>query len=317
MRIEKKGRVVKGLGGLFETRVVEPNGEISHYVCRAKGALHRGDAKVLVGDNVVLSIDEGLPDGIVLSRIMPRSNALIRPPMANLDILCMVVASAKPAPVLETVDKLLAIAEHHGIEPVLIFTKTDIDPENAQKLAALYRKAGFSVFSVSSHLGEGVDAVREFLLEKLKNGTTAAFAGASGVGKSTLVNSIFPHLALATAEISEKIERGKHTTRHVELFEIGDGAEAGFLADTPGFSLLDFERFDFFSLSDLESTFRDFSPYIGGCRYSDCAHIGEGASECAIARAAEEGELAPSRLASYRSIYRVLKNKNEYKKVVQ
>ena len=120
------------------------------------------------------------------------------------------------------------------------------------------------------------------------------------------------NLALATAEISEKIERGKHTTRHVELFEIGEGADAGFLADTPGFSLLDFERFDFFGLSDLESTFRDFAPYIGGCRYSDCAHIGEGAAECAIARAAEEGNLSPSRLASYRSIYRVLKNKNEY-----
>lgn len=313
MITKKQGRVVKGLGGLFENRVIEQDGEVRRYACRAKGVLHRGDAKVLVGDNVVLSIDESLPDGIVLSEILPRSNALIRPPMANLDILCMVVASAKPAPVLETVDKLLAIAEHHGIEPVLIFTKTDIDPESAKHLKDLYLDAGFSVFAVSSHLGEGVDAVRDFLLEKLKNGKTAAFAGASGVGKSTLVNRVFPHLQLATAEISEKIERGRHTTRHVELFEIGEGEEAGFLADTPGFSLLDFERFDFFSLEDLEATFRDFAPYLGGCRYSDCAHIGEGAAECAVARAAEEGKLAPSRLASYRSIYRVLKNKNEYK----
>lgn len=313
MRTEKQGKVVKGLGGLFETRVIESDGSVRRYACRAKGVLHRGDAKVLVGDNVLLSMDEALPDDIVLSEVLPRSNALIRPPMANLDILCMVVASAKPAPVLETVDKLLAIAEHHGIEPILIFTKTDIDEENAERLASLYRDAGFTVFKVSSHLGEGVSDVRDFLLEKLKNGTTAAFAGASGVGKSTLVNHVFPHLQLATAEISEKIERGKHTTRHVELFEIGEGSAAGFLADTPGFSLLDFERFDFFSLSDLESTFRDFAPYLGGCRYSDCAHIGEGASECAIARAAEEGRLAPSRLSSYRSIYRVLKNKNEYK----
>lgn len=313
MRIKKTGKVVKGLGGLFETRVVEQDGEICRYACRAKGVLHRGDAKVLVGDNVLLSIDEALPDDIVLSDVLPRSNALIRPPMANLDILCMVVASAKPTPVLETVDKLLAIAEHHGIEPVLIFTKTDIDPESAERLAALYRGAGFTVFAVSSHLGEGVDAVRAYLLENLKDGKTAAFAGASGVGKSTLVNRIFPHLALATAEISEKIERGKHTTRHVELFEIGEGSAAGFLADTPGFSLLDFERFDFFGLADLESTFRDFAPYLGGCRYSDCAHIGEGAAECAVARAAEEGRLSPSRLESYRSIYRVLKNKNEYK----
>ena len=313
MRTEKQGKVVKGLGGLFETRVIEEDGSVRRYACRAKGALHRGDAKVLVGDNVVLSMDESLPDDIVLSEIKTRSNALIRPPMANLDILCMVVASAKPAPVLETVDKLLSIAEHHGIEPVLIFTKTDVDPESAMRLSSLYKNAGFAVFCVSSHLGEGVDGVRSFLLEKLKNGKTAAFAGASGVGKSTLVNRVFPHLSLATAEISEKIERGKHTTRHVELFEIGEGTDAGFLADTPGFSLLDFERFDFFALSDLLDTFRDFAPYLGGCRYSDCAHIGEGAAECAIARAAEEGKIAPSRLASYRSIYRVLKNKNEYK----
>ena len=313
MRIEKQGKVIKGLGGLFETRVVESDGAVRRYACRAKGVLHRGDAKVLVGDNVVLSLDESLPDDIVLSEILPRSNALIRPPMANLDILCMVVASAKPAPVLETVDKLLSIAEHHGIEPILIFTKTDVDEENATRLASIYRDAGFTVFKVSSHCGEGVDAVRDFLLANLKNGKTAAFAGASGVGKSTLVNCVFPHLQLATAEISEKIERGKHTTRHVELFEIGEGGDAGFLADTPGFSLLDFERFDFFGLSDLEATFRDFSPHLGGCRYSDCAHIGEGVAECAIARAADEGSIAPSRLSSYRAIYRVLKNKNEYK----
>ncbi|MBP3605867.1 MAG: ribosome small subunit-dependent GTPase A [Clostridia bacterium] len=313
MRIEKQGKVVKGLGGLFETRVVEEDGSVIRYACRAKGALHRGDAKVLVGDNVVLSMDTATPDDIVLSAIGERKNALIRPPMANLDILCMVVASAKPAPVLETVDKLLSIAEHHGIEPVLIFTKTDVDRENAERLAALYRGAGFTVFTVSSLLSEGIAPVRDYLLRELKNGRIAAFAGASGVGKSTLVNGIFPHLQLATAEISEKIERGRHTTRHVELFEIGEGSEAGYLADTPGFSLLDFERFDFFGLDDLLSTFRDFAPYIGGCRYSDCAHIGEGPAECAIARAAAEGKLAPSRLSSYRSIYRVLKSKNEYK----
>ena len=248
-----------------------------------------------------------------MEEILPRRCALIRPPLANVTYMVLALSGAYPAPALSTVDKLLAIAEHHGIEPILIFTKTDIDPESAGHLTDLYRKAGFSVFAVSSHLGEGVDAVRAFLLEKLKNGITAAFAGASGVGKSTLVNRVFPHLQLATAEISEKIERGRHTTRHVELFEIGEGAEAGFLADTPGFSLLDFERFDFFGLLDLESTFRDFAPHLGGCRYSDCAHIGEGAAECAIARAAEEGALSPSRLASYRSIYRVLKNKNEYK----
>ena len=116
MRTEKQGKVVKGLGGLFETRVIEADGSVIRYACRAKGVLHRADAKVLVGDNVILSMDTAMPDDIVLSEVLPRSNALIRPPMANLDILCMVVASAKPAPVLETVDKLLSIAEHHGID---------------------------------------------------------------------------------------------------------------------------------------------------------------------------------------------------------
>ena len=200
----KYGKVVKGLGGLYETRVVTENG-IERLSCRAKGVLKRDEEKVLIGDNVKILLDDSTPDGLVISEIVERKNSLIRPPMANLDILCMVVASAKPAPVLETVDKLLSIAEHHGIEPVLIFTKTDLDPENAENLSALYRAAGFSVFKVSSSLGEGVEAVRDFLLQKLKNGKTAAFAGASGVGKSTLVNRVFPHLSLATAEISSKI----------------------------------------------------------------------------------------------------------------
>ena len=122
------------------------------------------------------------------------------------------------------------------------------------------------------------------------------------------MNALFPTLSLATSEISRKIERGRHTTRHVELFPIGDG----YLADTPGFSLIDFERFDFFELDDLLPAFRDLLPYAADCRYTDCAHVGEGADECAIARAAEEGKIAPSRLESYRSIYRILKQKNSY-----
>ena len=124
---------------------------------------------------------------------------------------------------------------------------------------------------------------------------------------------LFPELSLATAEISQKIARGKHTTRHVELFPMDEGADAGFLADTPGFSLIDFERFDFFSLDDLLPTFRELVPYVGKCRYADCAHVGEGSADCAVARAEEEGRIAPSRLASYRSLWRTLKAKNAYK----
>ena len=150
------------------------------------------------------------------------------------------------------------------------------------------------------------------MTENVSHGLTAAFAGASGVGKSTLMNALFPRLSLATASISQKIERGKHTTRHVEIFDIEDSADTGFLSDTPGFSLIDFARFDFFSLDELLPTFREFAQFLGGCRYADCAHFGEGADECAIARAARDGIIAESRLASYRAIYRVLKDKTDY-----
>jgi ribosome biogenesis GTPase len=137
-------------------------------------------------------------------------------------------------------------------------------------------------------------------------------SGASGVGKSTLMNALFPGLSLATQEISRKIERGRHTTRHVEIFDIDTTPETGFLADTPGFSLIDFARFDFFSLDELLPTFRELLPFVGKCRFADCAHVGESAGECAVARAAEEGIIPPTRLESYRSIYRVLKSKTGY-----
>ena len=308
-----QGKVVKGLGGLYEICAVT-DGEVRRYSCRAKGALHREEAKVLVGDNVRLKIDDALPDSVVISEIAPRKNALIRPPMANLDMLFIVFAAVKPSPVLETVDKLLAIAEHACIRPVLIITKADLDGQMAEQYADIYRLAGYPVFVTSSSAHEGIDEVKRFISEQIRGGVTSAFAGASGVGKSTLLNALFPDLALATAEISHKIERGKHTTRHVELYEIEpENPDTGYLADTPGFSLIDFERFHFFSLEELFMTFPDFIPYIGQCQYADCAHVGESERECAIARAVRDGKIAPTRLESYRSIYRVLKAKNEYK----
>ncbi len=308
-----QGKVTKGLGGLYEIRATRA-GEVVRYTCRAKGVLHREDAKVLIGDNVELRIDDELPDSVVISRLIERKNALIRPPMANLDYLFIVFATAKPQVVLETVDKLTAIAEHSDITPVPVITKADIDAEEARRLADIYTLAGYDVFVTSSQSGEGIQTLKAFIREHLINGATAAFAGASGVGKSTLFNALFPHLSLATAEISHKIERGKHTTRHVELFEITpENVDTGYLADTPGFSLIDFERFHFFDLCDLFSSFHDLAPYLGKCQYADCAHVGESTRECAVARAAECGEISPSRLASYRSIYKVLKAKNEYK----
>ena len=305
MIYEKHGRVVKGLGGLYD--VLADDGE--KLVCRAKGNLKRDEEKVLIGDIVSITIDDATPDGIIISRIDERKNSLIRPPLANLDYLFIVFAAKKPSPVIETVDKLTAIAEHNSIIPVIVITKTDLDRAAADEYAAIYRSVGYPTFVTSSESGEGTGDIKKYISENLINGATAAFAGASGVGKSTLLNFLFPDLSLATSEISRKIERGRHTTRHVELFSLEGG---GFLADTPGFSLIDFERFDFFGLEDLAVSFREFRPYFGKCRYVDCAHVGEGASECVIAAAVEEGRISRSRLESYREIHKVLSQKKKY-----
>ncbi len=313
MITEKTGKIVKGLGGLFEVRIPEPDGSVTRLCLHAKKTLHRADEKLLIGDNVKVFSDDSTPDGAVISEVFPRSSALIRPPLANLDLLLVTFAAEKPEPVLETVDKLIAIAEFHRIEVAVIITKRDLNSALAESYAQIYRKAGFLVFITSSTADEGIREVSEFVHNFTKGGKIAAFAGASGVGKSSLMNALFPDLCLQTSAISQKVERGKHTTRSVEIFDMeANDSETGFLADTPGFSLIDFERFDFFGLDDLLSTFRDIAPYRGKCRYADCAHVGESSAECAVAKAAEDGEISPSRLSSYRAVYRVLKNKNKY-----
>ena len=311
MLTEKYGKAVKGLGGLYNIRI-EENGEAQYLSCKAKGSLHRDEEKLLIGDRVRVTIDDSTPDGVVISEILPRKNSLIRPPMANLDYIFAVFAAAKPTPVTETIDKLIAIAEYNGIVPVAIITKADLDEAKAQELKNIYSGAGFDTFITSTKTGEGIEEIRAYIEEKIKDGVTAAFAGASGVGKSTLINQLFPSLSLATAEISRKIERGRHTTRHVELFALSEGEGAGFLADTPGFSLLDFSRFDFFPLEALISTFREISGYAGKCRYADCSHVGEGVDDCAVIRAVEDGLVSESRHNSYKEIYKILKAKKSY-----
>ena len=294
------GVVVKGLGGLFE--VLTSAGRI---VCRARGTLKRDEEKVLIGDRVELD----RPDGeYVIAKVCPRKNALIRPPIANLDALYCVIAAARPAPALETLDKLLAIAENKSIRAAIVVTKTDGDREAAETYAAIYRKVGYPVFTVSSVSGEGIDALQSDLSAQLAAKKTAAFAGASGVGKSTLLNLLLPGVQLETGEISRRVERGRHTTRRVELFPEG----GGFVADTPGFSMLDFARFDFFSLSELVDAFPEFAAYRGKCRYADCTHTGEGPDECAVAAAVRNGSIPPSRHESYRTLFSTLKNKSSW-----
>ena len=309
---EKYGKIVKGVGGLYETRVLGEDGKVERISCRAKGSLHRDEEKLLVGDNVKITIDTETPDGVAISECLPRKNALIRPPLSNLDYIFIVLAAKKPAPVLETVDKLVAIAEHNEIVPVIVISKADLSDTVASEYAEIYKTAGLDVFVSSSFEKTGVAELKEYIKTNVRNGKTAAFAGASGVGKSTLMNALFEGLSLATADISRKIERGRHTTRHVEIFDIENACDTGYLADTPGFSMLDFSRFDFFSLDELEDAFREFRSFRGKCRYSDCAHYGEGEDECAVMRAVKEGKIAESRFESYRSIYKTLKSKNTY-----
>ena len=295
-----RGVVVKGLGGLFE--VLTENGRIA---CRARGTLKRDEEKVLIGDRVELD----RPDGeYVIAKVDSRKNSLIRPPIANLDALYCVIAAARPAPALETLDKLLAIAENKSVRAAIVVTKTDGDKEAAETYAALYRQVGYPVFSVSSLSGEGVDELKADLTAQLASGGTAAFAGASGVGKSTLLNRLLPGVSLETGEISRRVERGRHTTRHVELFPEG----GGFVADTPGFSMLDFARFDFFSLPELFDAFPEFASYRGKCRYADCTHTGEGPDECAVARAVRDGLIPESRHDSYRALFATLKSKPDW-----
>lgn len=321
------GRVIKGVGGLFTVRLFcaqDPSMPLDGHTvfARGRGSLHRKGA-LLVGDLVEISYDDSsfrrteggeiLPseDGTAISvdRIETRKNALIRPPMANLDVLFVTLAAAAPEPILETVDKLIAIAEYNRIEPVIVVTKSELAPEVAGRLCELYRGAGFETFSVGEGIEGDLASLRTYIDTAL-GGKVAAFSGASGVGKSTLLNRLFPDLMLETGEISRRIERGKNTTRHVQLYPLVEEEGCGYLADTPGFTMLDFERFDFFDKESLPETFREFVPLIGQCRYTKCSHTVE--QGCAIVDAVKRGEIAPSRHKSFCTLYEILKKKTKW-----
>ena len=302
----EKARVVGCLGGLYE---VSSSDGVRHF-CKARGAFRHEDTRVLVGDFVHLA---SAPDGsTVIDEIIRRKNALIRPRLANLDHLTAVLSVKNPIPMPDTLDKLLAICHHNGIDVSLVLTKSDLTDGQAPTLDAdcppldeLYSRVGYPVFMLSSETGEGVEAYRNYVLEHLSRGETLAFAGASGVGKSTLLNALFPSLACETGGVSEKISRGRHTTRAVSLFEM----EGGYLADTPGFSMLDFLRFDFFALEDLPLNFPEIASHIGECRYADCSHTSE--EGCAVLELVREGRIAPSRHRSYVSLYDILRQKKK------
>lgn len=301
-----KGRIVSLLGGLYTVRVKDEN-EYREISCRARGIFRHSNQSPLVGDIVALDLSEGEANAII-DEICDRKNSLIRPPLANLDVIFVTMAARSPAPMPDMTDKLTAILEHNDIQPVIVIGKCELDRENAQMLKETYEKAGYPVFVLSCATGEGIEEIRSYISSSL-DGKIAAFAGASGVGKSTLMNKLFPDLVLDTGDVSRKTARGKHTTRAVNLFPIGENA---YLADTPGFSMLDFERFDFFDLENLPLCFPEINERIGECKYTKCTHRKE--EGCAVVEAVKSGEMAKSRHESYVLLYDILKNKHKWDK---
>ncbi|MBO5247785.1 MAG: ribosome small subunit-dependent GTPase A [Clostridia bacterium] len=273
-----EGIVIRGLGGLYE---VLRDGRV--YECRGRGGLKRDRNILYVGDRV--EFDQG-----AIGKILPRRNVLPRPPVANLDKLFIVVALSDPLPNLYTLDKLIVISEHCGIEPVLVLNKTDL--EDPLSVREIYSSVGYPSFSVCAKTGENVDLLRD-----LMRGRTCAFAGLSGVGKSTLMNALAPNFVRQTGEISRKLQRGKHTTRAVELYPF----EGGFLADTPGFSELEFSPCGLHDRSLLADYFPEFEPYSDDCFFRDCAHGKE--KGCAVRAAVEEGRISRSRYENYLRMY--------------
>ena len=299
-----KGRIIKGLGGLYEIETL--SGE--RLPCKAKGSFRHDKITPYVGDNVVVRAEK---NGNLIDEIVDRNNYLIRPPLANLDILFIVISVAKPSPILPITDKLISIAEYNKIEPVIIISKCDLDGNEANIIEDIYKKCGFTVFV------SGIDSDKRELFDFVcnkANGKISAFAGASGVGKSTVINALFPKIALETGEVSHKTERGKHTTRHVELFRfdyLTDNTDlSGYIADTPGFSLLDFTKFDFFAKDDLVYTFREFEDYLGTCKYTKCSHTSE--DGCKIIEAVQNGTIPKERHESYVELSNTLQNKHSW-----
>jgi len=330
-KYEEKGRLVKGSGGLFTVILDEGTTPLSgrRVDLRAKGTLRVKDLRhkdtgLLPGDRVLVSYSDssfsscdagvvyddkaGLPDGTIIS-CLDRKNSLIRPAMANLDRLYIVLAAARPDPSPSVIDKLISVCEYSDVEPVIVIGKKDLSPENTEKYKNIYEKVGYRVFALSCATGEGVDEFISFV-RSTESGSLSAFAGASGAGKTTLLSKVFPDLDLRRGDVSVKTGRGRHTTRTVELYEAGTENGKCLIADTPGFSAIDFVNFDFLPFEALAGTMKEFLPYYEECRWPDCSHTKE--EDCGVVRAVKAGKIAQSRFDSYVENYGLLKHKNKW-----
>ena len=319
------GITIANSGGLYTVAVDNTEGcplSGTTVSCTAKGAFRHKDERLRVGDRVRISfsdhsftadsdgevtVSETFAD-ICICELLERKNTFIRPPVSNIDCIFVVLSARSPKTDTLVADKLISITEFNRAEPIIVISKSDLDQSAADELYSIYKKAGFDTFLTSGEDGRGVSELHAKVEQVLSQGKVIAFAGASGVGKSTMINKIFPSFGIATGDVSRKTERGRHTTRAVTLYP----ACGGYIADTPGFSMLDFEHFDFFGLEDLVHTFRDFEPYLSECRYTDCTHTKE--DECGITRALRDGKISRSRHDSYLNLYQTLKSKPSWKK---
>lgn len=272
--------------------------------CRARGSFRFEKLSPYPGDNV--TVTEEKSGRAVIDGIFPRKNFFEKPPAANIDLLFITVAAENPSPSYITVDKLACAAEYYGAETVIIVTKSDLSPEKAREIFEIYQKSGYDVLVTSSERSEGIDELSRFVKAKV-SGRTAVFAGESGVGKSSLLNALFPSLGLKTGEVSRKIYRGKHTTRAVTLYPLDDAptASGAFLADTPGFGIFDLSSIDGLMKEDIAGLFPEISALPSNCRYRKCTHLCE--EGCEVVRAVSEGRIARERHESFVKIYGEIK----------
>ena len=279
----KNGRIIRSISGFYDVLVGE-----KLISCRARGILRKEGNSPLTGDLVEISVENG--KGMV-EKILPRRNWFVRPAVANVDALVVFAANVNPVTEPFLIDRVAAIAGDQEVPVYLCINKCDLDP--AIDLERIYRHAGFTVICTSAETGEGVEQLRGLIEGKL-----TAFTGNSGVGKSSILNRLCPQLALATGEVSEKLGRGRHTTRHVELYDLGNNT---FVADTPGFSSFDTDMMEIILKENLQYAFADFGPYIGSCQFHDCTHRKE--PGCAVTAAVKAGEIEQTRYDSYLRLY--------------
>lgn len=283
-----RGIITKSIGGLYS---IESSDGV--YECKPRGIFRKRGISPAVGDHV--EFENG-----VISEIYDRKNSLIRPPLANLDYIVFVVSVSQPSPNLLLLDKFIAVAEYQNIEPVIAVTKIDID--SCGEIADIYKKVGITVLTIDYSKDDPAKEIRELLKDKI-----SAFTGNTGVGKSTLLNAVCPGLDIPTGEISKKLGRGRHTTRHAELYKLPWG---GYIADTPGFSTFETDKYNIIKKEELSGCFREFAEFENECRFRDCSHTKE--NGCRVIDAVREGRIERSRHESYCIMYEEAKKIKEW-----